>query len=120
MIGLFRPAWPLLAIAAALFGCGFLTSLQFTAYNAIAYDEMDQARMSAATSFYATVQQLSLSMGVCIAATTLTLAMRAHHHATPGFSDFSLAIWSVAAISAAAILVNRRFASDAGADLSGR
>ena len=98
--GLFRPGWPWPVIWLVLLVYGFLTSLQFTAYNTIAYDEVSPDRLSAATSFYATCQQLSLSLGVCVAAGALTVAMRAHGHATPQFSDFTSAIWTVAAVVA--------------------
>ena len=117
--GLFAPEWPSQAIFAVLLACGFLTSLLFTAYNTIAYADVDAARMSRATSLYATAQQLSLSLGVCAAAGTLNVAMRLHGHARPGFADFRIAIWSVAAISLLAILANLRFRPDAGAEMSG-
>lgn len=120
LTGLFRVDWPWLAISGVLLACGFLTSLQFTSYNTIAFDEIDQQRMSAATSFYATVQQLTLSLGICTATTALTLAMRANGHDTPQFADFTAAIWTVTAISLTAIFVNVRFAGDAGAEMAGR
>ena len=46
-------------------------SLQFTGFNTIAYDEVSQQRMGAATSFYTTFQQLMLSMGICAGAAAL-------------------------------------------------
>ena len=118
--GLFRPGWPVVALAGVLLVCGFLSSLQFTAYNTIAYADVEQGRMSRATSFYATFQQLSMSLGVCIAAGALTLAMRWKGDTDPQFADFSVAIWTVAAISLCAIVINMRFAGDAGAELSGQ
>lgn len=68
------------AIFALLATCGFLISLQFTAYNAIAYADVPPPQMSRATSFYATFQQLSLSLGICLGAKTLGLAMRWRGH----------------------------------------
>ncbi len=47
---------------------GFFMSIQFTGYNTIAYDEIEQNRLGAATSFYTTFQQLMLSMGICAGA----------------------------------------------------
>lgn len=117
--GLFRPGWPWPVIFAILLVYGFLVSLQFTAYNAIAYDEIDHPRMSAATSFYSTFQQLALSLGVCFASGGLTLAMSWHRHDQPMFEDFSLAIWTVAAISLTALAFNLRLSKSAGAELSG-
>jgi EmrB/QacA subfamily drug resistance transporter len=118
--GLFRPAWPVAAIFAVLAACGFFMSFQFTAYNTIAYDEIPQARMSQATSFYATFQQLMLSLGICVGALSLHIGMLATRRTTPGFADFTLAFWVVTAISALATIWNARLAPDAGAALAGR
>ena len=63
--GLFRPGWPLPLMFALMVLSGFFMSIQFTGYNTIAYDEVSQPRMGAATSFYTTFQQLMLSMGIC-------------------------------------------------------
>ena len=67
----FRPSWPLPAIYAVLLAGGFFQSLQFTAYNTIAYADLPAGRMSAATSFYSTFQQVSLSLGITVAAAVL-------------------------------------------------
>jgi hypothetical protein len=61
--GLFRPDWPLPAVFAVMAASGFLMSLQFTAYNTIAYDEIEPHRMSQATSFYSTIQHLNSLYG---------------------------------------------------------
>jgi MFS family permease len=118
--GLFRPAWPVAAMFAVLSACGFFMSFQFTAYNTIAYDEIPPERMSAATSFYATFQQLMLSLGICVGAAALHVGMLTTRHSKPEFSDFTLAFWVVTAISALATIWNMRFADNAGAELSGR
>jgi EmrB/QacA subfamily drug resistance transporter len=118
--GLFRPGWPVAAIFAVLSACGFFMSFQFTAYNTIAYDEVPPERMSAATSFYATFQQLMLSLGICVGAVALRVGMLAARRSTPGLGDFTVAFWVVTAISAMATIWNMRFSGDAGDTLSGR
>ncbi|MGR6328042.1 MDR family MFS transporter [Sphingomonas sp. XXL09] len=118
--GLFRSDWPLWAVFAVLVVSGFLMSFQFTAYNTIAYDEIDKARMSAATSFYSTFQQLMLSLGICAGATALHASMAWSGRLRPAFPDFSVAFWTVTAISLCAVLVNARFKRDAGAELTGQ
>jgi EmrB/QacA subfamily drug resistance transporter len=120
LCGLFRPDWPLPAIFAVLGLCGFFMSFQFTAYNTIAYDSIDKRRMSAATSFYSTFQQLTLSLGICMAAGALHLSMQAAGHDRPAFEDFTIAFLAVTAISALATIWNLRFAPDAGEELRGR
>ena len=117
--GLFRPDWPLPAVFAVMLVSGFLMSFQFTAYNTIAYDEIGKERMSAATSFYSTFQQLMLSLGICTGATALHVSMAAQGHANPGFADFSAAFWTVTLISLTAFAVNARFDAKAGAEISG-
>lgn len=118
--GLFRPDWPLPAVFAVMLVSGFLMSFQFTAYNTIAYDEIAKERMSAATSFYSTFQQLMLSLGICAGATALHVSMALAGRTRPDFPDFSVAFWSVTAISLGALFVNRRFDPSAGAEISGR
>jgi MFS family permease len=116
--GLFRPDWPLPAVFAVMLASGFLMSFQFTAYNSLAYDEVDKRRMSAATSFYSTFQQLMLSLGICTGATALHASMTLQGHARPEFSDFSAAFWTVTAISLTAVFVNLRLDRAAGAEMS--
>ena len=82
--GPFRPAWPVAAIFGVLTACGFFMSFQFTAYNTIAYDEIPPERMSSATSFYATFQQLMLSLGICVGAGALHVGMLATHATIAG------------------------------------
>jgi EmrB/QacA subfamily drug resistance transporter len=117
--GFFRPSWPFPVIFAILVTCGFFMSFQFTGYNTIAYDRVPPERLSAATSFYTTFQQLMLSVGVCTGALALETAMRLGRHALPQLQDFSVAFFAVTAISLSAVLVNRRFAPDAGTEFSG-
>jgi hypothetical protein len=117
--GLFRPDWPIPAIFGVLMLSGFFMSFQFSAYNTIAYDEIPSTRMSSATSFYATFQQLMLSLGICVGAAALHVGMLGSGRGTPALRDFTLAFLVVTAVSASATLWNRRFARDAGSELSG-
>src|SRR5471032_2592319 len=80
--GLFRPGWPLPVMFLVMMASGFFMSIQFTGYNTIAYDEISQARMGSATSFYTTFQQLMLSMGICAGAAALQGAMVVRGHTT--------------------------------------
>jgi EmrB/QacA subfamily drug resistance transporter len=115
----FRPSWPMLAIYAVLLAGGFFQSLQFTAYNTVAYADIPQARMSHATSFYATFQQLMLSMGICFASGTLAASMAWSGHGHPHLSDFSVAFLTVTAISITASPVCLRLSENAGNAMSG-
>ncbi len=65
--GFFTAATPHVLIFAVLLAGGFFRSLEFTAVNALAYADIQQAQMSRATSFASVMQQVSLSLGVAIA-----------------------------------------------------
>jgi EmrB/QacA subfamily drug resistance transporter len=117
--GLFRPGWPLPLMFLVMLMSGFFMSLQFSGYNTVAYDEIPAERMGSATSFYTTFQQLMLSMGICAGAAALQAAMVLRGDARPQFPDFTAAFWTVAAVSLTATIWNRRFAHDAGHEISG-
>jgi EmrB/QacA subfamily drug resistance transporter len=115
----FRPDWPMPLIFIVLVLSAFFMSFQFTAYNTIAYDEISHDRMSSATSFYTTFQQLMLSLGICIGALALHASMAVHSNQEPALGDFSAAFVVVALISLTATIWNLRFAPDAGEEISG-
>jgi EmrB/QacA subfamily drug resistance transporter len=116
----FRPAWPVAAIYAVLLVGGFFRSLQFTAYNTLAYGDVPRSRMSAATSLYMTGQQLAATIGVSAGALALEVAMRlsGDHPARP--PDFSLAFVAVACMPLVAAPISLLMPRDAGDDLTGR
>lgn len=115
----FRPDWPLPLIYAVLFANGFFQSLQFMAYNTIAYADMPREQMSSATSFYTTFQQMSLTTGIAVSAAALAVSSAVAGHVTPVPTDFSHAFLFVAAISFLAPFLALRLERDAGAELSG-
>ncbi len=116
----FRPSWPLPAIYVILIIGGGFRSLQFTAYGSIAYADVTPARLSAATSFYSTVQQLSSTLGVAISAAVLTGTLKLSGHARPGLMDFSVAFLVVALLSLPALLFCMRLPKTAGSELTAR
>jgi hypothetical protein len=98
---------------------GFFQSLQFTAYNTVAYADIPQARMSSATSFYATFQQMMLSMGICISSGLLALSMSVSGHLTPHLPDFTVAFIGVTLISILSAPVCARLPRNAGSAMTG-
>jgi sugar phosphate permease len=115
----FRPDWPLPLIYGVLVANGFFQSLQFMAYNTIAYADVSREDMSAATSFYTTFQQMSLTLGIAVSAAALAASISVTHHVQPMLPDFSAAFVFVAAVSMIAPLLALRLDKDAGAELSG-
>jgi EmrB/QacA subfamily drug resistance transporter len=116
----FRPWWPVPLMFGVLMFGGFVQSLQFMAYNTIAYADLPRPEMSAATSFYTTFQQLSLSLGIGVSAATLAASIALAHHDRPLPSDFSVAFLTVAGIALFAPLISTFLARDAGAELTAR
>ncbi len=114
-----RPSWPLATIYALLLLGGLFRSLQFTAYNTLAYADIPRPRMSAATSLYATIQQISLTFGVAVGAAMLEIGQAIGGHAMPTLGDFSWAFLAVAAASGLGLIFAARLAADAGAEMSG-
>jgi EmrB/QacA subfamily drug resistance transporter len=111
--------WPLPALFALLLAGGFFQSLQFSAYNTIAYAELRPDRMSAATSFYTVFQQLMLSMGICVAAGALALSSAIAGHPNPALSDFRVAFLVVSLASLLCGPICARLPAGAGAEMSG-
>ncbi|MEP6868585.1 MAG: DHA2 family efflux MFS transporter permease subunit [Novosphingobium sp.] len=112
----FRPGSSIAVMIAVLLASGFFMSFLFTGYNAIAFADVEKSRMSAATSFYATFQQLSLSFGICLAVAALGLAdwLPGGAGENAELGSFSFAFLIVTAISAMAVFLNRQFTTDAG------
>jgi EmrB/QacA subfamily drug resistance transporter len=115
----FRQSWPHWSLFLVLALCGFSMSLQFTAYNTVAYDDVPPERTAAANSFYTTFQQLMLSFGICTGALALTVSktLAGHTHVVVG--DFSAAFLIVTAISLLAAPVCLAYPRNAGATMSG-
>jgi hypothetical protein len=116
--GLFRPSWPYLVITGFLLTTGFFRSLQFTCINAIGYSDIPHARMSRATSLSSAAQQLSLSVGVALAAAMLALLNP--HHATVSLkpADFTPVFAAMGCLSLSSIIFFRALAQNAGHEVS--
>jgi hypothetical protein len=85
----------------------------------VAYEEIPPERTSAATSLYASLQQLMLSMGVYAGAFALQIAMTFNGQTIPSLTEFTVALTIVTAVSGTAILWNCRFARNTGVAFTG-
>ncbi len=115
-VALVGPATPVAILMVLLLAGGFFRSLEFTALNVVVFSDIDEARMSRATSFSAMMQQLSLSAGVALGALTLNVLSQTSGHA-PDAGDFAAAIALVGGLSMLAGPMFARLAPDAGADM---
>jgi EmrB/QacA subfamily drug resistance transporter len=116
--GAFRPDTLSGIILLVLLSGGFFRSLQFTCITALGYSDIDQRRMSQATSFISVAQQVSLSVGVSIGALTLEGAMYSRGGAELAVGDFRWAFAVVGAVSALSLLSFLRLPPDAGEEVS--
>lgn len=116
---LFTPAWPLAAIFVVLALGGLCRSLQFTALNTLGFVDVPQARLSAATSFSGTTQQLAPALGVVLATTALesSLALAGRPALAP--ADFAVGFLVAGAVVLASAPLFARLARDAGTAVSG-
>ncbi len=122
----FTAAWPLALVFAVLALGGLFRSLEFTAINTLAFAEIPQARLSAATSFYGTAQQLAPALGVVLATATLEASAAlggggggSGRHGALTTADFSAAFLVAGAVVLATMPFFARLAPDTGADVSG-
>jgi EmrB/QacA subfamily drug resistance transporter len=99
---------------------GFFRSLEFTALNAIGYADVEQSRMSRATSFASVSQQMSQAVGVAVAALSVQGLQFAFHDPVLTARDMQWSFFVVAAISLASVLIFARLRPDAGDEVSGR
>ena len=119
LVAFFQPTWPVVLIYLILLAGGFFRSLQFTAYNALAYADIPRPRMGFATGFYATVQQVSMTLGVSVGAASLTVTMALTGTHEPQLRDFAIAFLVVAALSLSSLPVSLLLPRDAAQELSG-
>lgn len=115
----FRPDWPLWSIYLILLVGGFFQSLQFSAFNTVAYADVPSDRFSSATSFYTTFQQLMLSLGICVAAASLHASVVWHGREHAQLPDFSAAFIVITLVSLLAAPVCALLPRNAGAEMSG-
>jgi EmrB/QacA subfamily drug resistance transporter len=114
----FTPGVPIAWIIAVLVIGGFFRSFEYTSLNTIAYADVDNRRMSRATSLVAVGQQLSISVGVGVGAALVEMTVRLRGHETITAADFQPAWIICALISATAGIAFWRLPVDAGAEVA--
>jgi EmrB/QacA subfamily drug resistance transporter len=117
---LFRPTTPHWVLLLTLLAGGFFRSLVFTALNALSYADIDQPRMSRATSFASVSQQMSGAVGVAVAAICVQSIQLGFGDPELQARDLSLAFVLVAIVSSLSVFVFAQLRPDAGAAVSGK
>ncbi|WP_028081078.1 MFS transporter [Solimonas soli] len=118
-IGLFTATTPRALMLGWLLAYGFFRSLQFTCINTLGFADVPETRMSQATSFSSTAQQLALSLGVGLGSQLLNSSLALRGGLVLETIDFRHAFFGVALVCAASALSFRRLHADAGSAVSG-
>jgi hypothetical protein len=119
-IGLFSANTAHWLIFSVLLLGGCVRTLQFTALNAITYAEIPDHRVSAATSLFATVQQLSLGVGVTVGAFALQASNFLQGHPKIVAGDFWPAFLVLGLVAASSAYSASTLSPNAGAEMAGR
>jgi EmrB/QacA subfamily drug resistance transporter len=118
--GLFTSQTPHWLLVVALLTGGFFRSLEFTALNALIYSDVDQARMSRATSFASVAQQMSGVVGIAVAAASVEAIRYGLTGGELVSRDMTLTFGVVALVTLSSAAIFARLKADAGAEVSGQ
>jgi EmrB/QacA subfamily drug resistance transporter len=107
------PVWMIVLMA---FVYGFLTSLQYTSMNTLAYADVNEREASSASTIASTVQQLAVSFGVAAAsfAADLFIPDRVHATAPQMIHGIHLALWALGALTIVSTFVFNELKSGDG------
>ena len=72
LLAILAPSMPIAVIAAILFVSGALRSIGFTAYNSLAFSDVDGDELTHANTLNAAVQELAAGLGIAVAALALS------------------------------------------------
>ena len=114
-----NPAWSVAAIFLLLACGGLFRSLQFTSLNTLVFADVPPEKLSAATSFYSTLQQLSPALGVVLATATLEASRLIADRPALALADFSTGFLVAAVVTLLSIPMLAALSRDAGAEVSG-
>ena len=117
--GLFTAQTAHWIILTVLLTGGFFRSLQFTALNAIAYADLDEADVGQATALVTVTRQLAVAVGVALAAFILEAMRGFRGEQTLVQQDFAVAFFGLAALTLVCAFLHLPLKPDAGAEVSG-
>jgi EmrB/QacA subfamily drug resistance transporter len=107
LFGTIRAATPVWLIVLMAFIYGFLTSLQYTSMNTLAYADIGERETSAASTIASTVQQLAVSFGIATASLAAAVFIPDRLRASPAqlIHGIHLALFGLAALTIASTIV---------------
>ncbi|NYJ08998.1 EmrB/QacA subfamily drug resistance transporter [Rhizobium leguminosarum] len=117
--GFLTPDTPQFFIHALLFLAGLSRSMEFTALNTLAFADIGPAQRSSASTLSSMLQQVSMLLGVAVAAAVLNIASALRGADNPVLADFRWAFVVVGAIGVMSSLRFLQLPAEAGAEVSG-
>ncbi|WP_240975257.1 DHA2 family efflux MFS transporter permease subunit [Paraburkholderia aromaticivorans] len=117
--GLFSPGTSIYFMCAVLLIAGIVNSLGMITMNTVGFSGVPKAIMSKATALSTMMQQTSMSFGVALCASCLTITAQAHGHSEEHLtmSDFPMTFFIVGALSCLSAAAFIRLPADEGAEL---
>jgi hypothetical protein len=112
---------PIAVIVAILFVSGALRSIGFTAYNSLAFSDVDGDELTHANTLNAAVQELAAGLGIAVAAlalSTFTPLVAGHGHG-PG-AAYGLTFLILGALMVVTIVETLRLPRDAGSAVTSK
>lgn len=116
---LFTPQTPWIIMIILMFISGLSRSLQFTCYNSLSFADVLPKDKRYATTQFSLFFQISLGIGVALAALILRATMYMHGHAQAELIDFQITFLMIAFVSLFALIDAFLLAKDAGDSVSG-
>ena len=111
---------PKLVIIAVLLIAGLTRSMQFTSLSSLAFADISDAQRSSASTLSSMLQQISMVLGIALAAFILNASQMIHGTPTMTMSDFRAAFAVVGLLSLFSSGLYLKLRPDAGAEVSGR
>lgn len=112
-----QPGSSIYSIACLSFVYGFLVSLQYTGMNSLAYANIPHESTSAATSIMSTIQQLSQSFGVAIAALLVRFFSSSSFSASLMIKTYHQTFFAMGVITLFSVIIFMQLKRDDGHEL---
>ncbi|PLZ04325.1 MFS transporter [Burkholderia sp. WAC0059] len=121
--GLLTPQVPLAVVLAIVFVYGVTRSMQFSTLATLAYADVAQPQMSAASTLWSAAMQMTNGLGIAFGAVALRVATRVNGEAGGAHAftldDFRLAFLLAGVLTLLSVWGYLRMASDAGQNVGG-
>ncbi|MEC5397339.1 DHA2 family efflux MFS transporter permease subunit [Uliginosibacterium sp. H1] len=115
----FTPQTSQVLMLVVLFIAGLTRSMQFTALNTLAFADIHASQRSSASTLSSMLQQVSMVLGVAVAALLLALSQHLHGNPSLQLADFRIAFIAFGALAFVSSLMFLTLPEDAGTEVSG-